>query len=307
MSKKKTTKEFIDQATIKHNYKYDYSNTIYTTSKENVTIICPSHGKFLQQAGIHLSGAGCKECSNKINGDRVRQTTKTFIERSNRIHNNFYNYSKTIYTLSKNKVIIICPIHNEFKQVANSHLMGTGCRKCGFSLNTTNGHKREFKTRITQKDFIHRCCDVHGKKYDYSKTIYKGIKNKITIICPIHGKFEQEASNHVYGKGCSSCSVGGFDPNAATILYYLSINNGQAYKIGVTNLSIKQRYHKSDLDKITVIKIWNYELGKNAFRAEQSIIKEFSYARWDGDNLLARGGNTELFKFDILGLDTFII
>lgn len=47
----------------------------------------------------------------------------------------------------------------------------------------------------------------HGDKFDYSKTQYRGISHKVTIICPIHGEFEITASQHLRTKyGCPQCS-----------------------------------------------------------------------------------------------------
>ena len=93
----------------------------------------------------------------------------------------------------------------------------------------------------------------------------------------------------------------GFDTNKPGLLYYISINNGMAYKIGITNLSVEQRF-RSDINKVSIIKIWEYIDGKEALAMEQKILTEFEYARWDGPNLLYNG-NTEIFKYDVLGLD----
>jgi len=30
---------------------------------------------------------------------------------------------------------------------------------------------------------------------------------KVTIICPIHGEFEQRASSHLHGYGCKKCGT----------------------------------------------------------------------------------------------------
>lgn len=38
-------------------------------------------------------------------------TTEVFIERSNVIHNNYYEYSQVIVDGSKNKIEVICPVH----------------------------------------------------------------------------------------------------------------------------------------------------------------------------------------------------
>ena len=45
----------------------------------------------------------------------------------------------------------------------------------------------------------------HNLKYDYTDTIYDKGKNKLKIICPLHGYFIQKANNHLNGKGCPKC------------------------------------------------------------------------------------------------------
>jgi len=67
---------------------------------------------------------------------------------------------------------------------------------------------------LTQEEFIKKAINIHGNKYDYSKVIYepaivingKQKRTKICIICPEHGEFYQSPQNHLYGKGCLSCS-----------------------------------------------------------------------------------------------------
>lgn len=52
---------------------------------------------------------------------------------------------------------------------------------------------------------------IHNYKYDYSKAVYLNSKNKLTIICPIHGEFLQTPSGHLRGMGCRKC-VGKYKP-----------------------------------------------------------------------------------------------
>lgn len=47
---------------------------------------------------------------------------------------------------------------------------------------------------------------VHNNKYTYPDFTYKTNEDKIKIICPIHGEFEQIISNHSSGKGCQKCA-----------------------------------------------------------------------------------------------------
>lgn len=64
--------------------------------------------------------------------------------------------------------------------------------------------------KITTEIFIERAKKAHGDKYDYSRAVYTKPHNKVEIICPIHGLFQQGASHHSNGIGCSKCA---FDDN----------------------------------------------------------------------------------------------
>lgn len=126
---KSSTEEFIKKAYVIHGDKYDYSNVNYINSKTKVCIICPEHGEFWQTPSHHLSGEGCRKCTNV----KKHKTTEDWINQAKLIHNNRYNYSKSNYINSSTKITIICPIHGEFKQLPFNHLQGHGCPKCSRS------------------------------------------------------------------------------------------------------------------------------------------------------------------------------
>jgi hypothetical protein len=122
------------------------------------------------------------------------------IAKAKKIYNNKYDYSKVKYIKSKEDIIIICPIHGEFKKRIFNHLNGQGCQKCAIL--------KRSKTRIKkQSDFILDCIVLHGNRYDYSKVNYLNAKDKITIICSEHGEFQQTPYNHLQGKGCQKCGL----------------------------------------------------------------------------------------------------
>ena len=58
----------------------------------------------------------------------------------------------------------------------------------------------------TTEEFIDEAKKVHGDKYDYSISEYKGYKNDIYIICKKHGQFKQKVEKHLCGHGCPKCS-----------------------------------------------------------------------------------------------------
>lgn len=59
---------------------------------------------------------------------------------------------------------------------------------------------------MTQDEFLARCKKLWAGKFDYSLVVYTGLLNKITIICPKHGKYRQKAAGHLEGKDCQKCA-----------------------------------------------------------------------------------------------------
>lgn len=59
--------------------------------------------------------------------------------------------------------------------------------------------------KITIEEFIERARKVHNDKYEYPNVVYKGMHEKVCIICPKHGEFWQTPANHLSGKGCPEC------------------------------------------------------------------------------------------------------
>ena len=72
------------------------------------------------------------------------------------------------------------------------------------------GIKSSSKTRTRKfEDLIKKFNLIHNNKYDYSKSKYLSSKEKIKIICPEHGEFEQTPSKHQGGQKCPDCSLMG--------------------------------------------------------------------------------------------------
>ena len=61
--------------------------------------------------------------------------------------------------------------------------------------------------RLTQEQFLEKARAVHGDKYDYSQAVYESSQKKVTIICPKHGAFRQQAGSHLRGVGCPLCGT----------------------------------------------------------------------------------------------------
>lgn len=186
------TKNFIEKAKKIHGDKYDYSKTLYKRCDEKVIIICKLHGEFEETPRNHLdkrTKEHCPKCNNRITPNR-----DNFIERANIIHSNKYSYDKVgEIKRVKDIVTITCPIHGDFDQEVNSHLQGRGCPYC-------SGKK------FSIQDYLKKANNIWNNKYDYSKFEWKGVNEKVCIICPEHGEFWQLPNNHLKGEcGCPQC------------------------------------------------------------------------------------------------------
>ena len=130
----------------------------------------------------------------------TNEKTVAFIEKAMKVHGDKYSYEKTFYESSRDKVCIICPIHGEFWQSPNKHLAGRGCPECAI--------KKRLVSRKGNKDsFIEKANKIHNGKYCYDKVEYVNNREKVCIICPVHGEFWQSPGNHLYGYGCPECGV----------------------------------------------------------------------------------------------------
>ncbi len=194
------TESFIKKANEKHNGFYDYSKSVYTKSKENLTIICPIHGEFQQTPNSHLRGQGCPLCGNqKKNADRT-MTTNEFITKAKEVCGDKYEFDKTIYGKNnKEKVCVTCKKHGDFMIRPNDLLTGYGCPKCA---NEENGNR----CRKTIEEFINSANKIHNGFYDYSETNYINGGTPIKIICPEHGEFWQRPFHHLRGSKCPKCA-----------------------------------------------------------------------------------------------------
>ena len=62
---KYSSQEYFEVANRKHGYKFDYSESVYKGSNQQITFKCPIHGYVTMNAGKHVkSKSGCRLCAN---------------------------------------------------------------------------------------------------------------------------------------------------------------------------------------------------------------------------------------------------
>jgi hypothetical protein len=191
-NRNKIFEKFLLKSRQTHGDRYDYNKVIYKNNRTPVTISCKIHGDFNQiPFAHHTQGSGCPKCQKTFPLNKCE-----FIDRSHKMHENKYDYSKVEYKNNYTRVKIICKQHGEFEQLPFSHLAGQQCRKC--YNDSQGGNWKQVLTEFNK---------THGEKYDYSKSEYIRRTKKITIICKKHGQFTQMPNRHINGQGCPSCVV----------------------------------------------------------------------------------------------------
>ena len=98
---------------------------------------------------------------------------------------------------------------------------------------------------LTQEDYIAHAVEVHGDKYDYSKTVYKSAHEDVIITCKIHGDFPQRAYRHTHLKnGCFKCS------------HIVPVDREKFLSVSVSKHGDKYDYSEVDfIDRYTPVKI----------------------------------------------------
>lgn len=168
----------------------------------------------------------------------TRLNTSKFVEKSIQKHGNKYSYTKCIYVHYEKKVIITCSSHGDFEQTPNNHLLGSGCKLCG--------RKKLSDIFISNaENFISKANVAHHNRYDYSRVTYTGNKNKVEIICGVHGSFMQAPAGHLNGLGCSQCG-GSYPLNNQSFIEKSNVVHGNKYYYELVD-------YKSNHTKIIIV------------------------------------------------------
>ena len=184
-----TTEEFIRRSNIVHNYKYDYSKSVYVRNNIKVKIICPIHGEFKQQPAKHMDGDNCPKCSGKY-----QMTTEEFKDVIHSIYGDRYDTSKTVYTRKDGKCIIGCPVHGFVKNSIESLRRGAGCNLCNSS--TGENLVSAYLDKVGIKYEREYCVNNFGDKNRYRYDFYLPALN---IVIEFHGEQHYKAIDYFVG------------------------------------------------------------------------------------------------------------
>lgn len=192
MNKEDRKKSFIERAKEIHkDEELDFSKVVYINNRTKVIIIDKEYGEFEITPSNLLSGKSHPLRRGIKIAEKKKSSTEEVIERIKEVHKDKQlDFSKFVYKNMNSNVIVIDKEYGEFE--TNPHSLLKGC--CHPNRN-----------KLTFDKFINKAKEIHNGKYDYSN-VEINRKDKITIICPIHGEFKQEPYSHLNGRGCPKCS-----------------------------------------------------------------------------------------------------
>lgn len=182
----------------------DYSKpetrAAWNGSKSKIPIWCSIHQEFFtQQAANHMNGQGCPPCGFALRAEKKRKADPVADFR--KVHGDTYDYAHMVYSNSQTKIEIGCLAHGSFWQKPNAHLRGDGCPVCWAT------RKKAFaaaRNDVYKDRFAERAAKVHNGAYALI-TLPEHSHDEITLNCPKHGDFNQQAHSHLNGHGCPAC------------------------------------------------------------------------------------------------------
>lgn len=208
---------FLQKSKEIHGDRYRYDKVEYKNKRHPVKIFCTKCNQYFEQMPyLHLMGFNCNKCY-----PFAVSSTNDFIEKAKIIHkSDLFRYDKVNYINNKTNVSIFCVKCNNYIEVTpNNFLSGHGCKKCTIK-------KTHLDQMKTTEQFIYEAQRIHGDKYDYSLVKYKGIKNRIKIICKkCNIIFSPSSGNHLSRKsGCPNCIVSNGEQEVKKYLDKKNIN-----------------------------------------------------------------------------------
>lgn len=161
----KKTEDFIASARKKHGDLYDYSKSIYTRSHDDIIIICPKHGEFIQKAYLHLNGEGCPICRNSHLENEIRNLLDDMhIKYEQHYHTDFLGKLELDFFIPEKNIGIECQGKQHF---------GAGGWGDGFSSIFENDRLKK------------RLCEENNVKLIYygRRNYFKNINSLYDDIC----------------------------------------------------------------------------------------------------------------------------
>lgn len=181
----------------------------YIKSNAKVDIICDTHGRSTIKAGTIMFNSegriqyGCKKCADEGFAAARMLPFAEFVRQMQEKHGkDAVEYLAEGYIGMGGNIAYICPTHG--KVVASAFHHSRAKLPCKFC----SADGRSERSRIPFSQFVENAKAIHGDRYDYIEDSYIAMSGQAGIVCKVHGKFSQLASDHITSQaGCPRCAA----------------------------------------------------------------------------------------------------
>ena len=270
---------FIDKAREIHGDKYDYSKAEYTTTHENICIICPKHGEFTQTPHMHLQGQGCPACASERYVSSGEEEVASYIESLIGVGNVIRNDKRVINPFELDIFIPAMSLAVEYNGLywhseaqgkdKNYHLKKLDeCLRRGVRLYQIFEDEWIYSKEIVKSKLRH----IINKDYDLPK-----IMARKCSVREINSKEAAECLNcwHVQGAGQATVALGCFYKEEAIGVMTFKKENNNSDKWELTRFATSPKYICQGVGGKLFkhfTSVWN-----------PSEIKSFADRRWTAD------------------------
>lgn len=227
--------QFLDRAREKfgERFQYRYIPAFSLAAIQNIG--CPVHGEFQTSGATHIrSKHGCPQCAADCRSDqnayRSADMKPSWIKRKKQLESLYgskYEFPVDFHGNVRELVTVECPAHGRFQKhlfVLLKNNRQHQCQTCRHESSKRFKHKatsddRQRMAKVNRKlanqqravsyaDALVRFKAVHGDKFQYSESGYRGMSRLLTFNCKKHGEILMSAKEHVKSRhGCPRCAV----------------------------------------------------------------------------------------------------
>lgn len=165
----------------------------YTKGKP-LLLECPHHGNFFLKAYDLHRGCGCPWCGH-YEPTRARRHSYEFVKKV--INDKGYTLISKSYKNAQQKIDVQCPRHGIFTTTFSQlYNVNQKCPKCA--------HEDAHDRWAFSYDYVRKY--VNGCGYELLNTSYINASQRLSMVCPKHGKFKMTLSHLRGGERCPKCS-----------------------------------------------------------------------------------------------------
>ena len=237
-------------------------STVTTQSKKKYLWHCEAGGghDYVTSPQSRAIGHGCVYCS----GQAVLAGFNDFASRYPELANQADGWDPEKIVFGSGRLLPWkCDLKHSFKQRPVDRIAGNGCKYCGNQA-----------LLVGFNDLASKYPEIAKQALEWDPTqVLTGSHKIYNWQCPNNAEHQWKATvgSRVFGSGCPSCAVGGFDPNEPAWLYFLSHPDWELLQIGISNVP-KDRLASHRSSGWEVLELRGSMPGDVTYRWEQDIL-----------------------------------